>query len=172
MRNAIPNALTASRIAAAAFLLLAPFGTPLFWALYAWCGISDMADGALARKLDAQSTLGARLDSLADLAFVLAGAYTLLPALPLPTWLIVWVYLIAACKAVGYASGLIMRGTFISLHTLANKAAGFALFVSIPALVVSGNPLLAIPACVIATFAAIQEGHLIRKEGSHEQLLS
>ena len=80
----------------------------------------------------------------------------------MPAWLAVWVFLIAACKVASYGSGIVIYRRFVSLHTQANKAAGFAIFVTVPALVFAGNPLHAIPACMIATFAAIQEGHLIR----------
>ena len=161
MRTLIPNALTASRIAAAAFMLLVP-ETPLFWALYAWSGISDMADGALARRLGTQSDLGARLDSLADLALVAACAYSLLPSLPMPAWLVAWVAIIAFCKLANYVSGAAMHGRLVMPHTPANKIAGLAIFLSIPAMAFTGDPLCAIPACVAATFAAVQEGHLVR----------
>ena len=41
-----------------------------FWVLYIVCGISDMADGWLARKLKCVTKTGALLDSLADICFV------------------------------------------------------------------------------------------------------
>lgn len=49
--------------------------TAAFWTVYGLCGISDMADGYLARRLHAESKRGAMLDSVADLCFV-AGIAT------------------------------------------------------------------------------------------------
>ena len=52
-----------------------------FWTLYALCGISDMVDGWLARRLHAETKAGAILDSVADLSFVLSsnGSASLTP---------------------------------------------------------------------------------------------
>jgi CDP-diacylglycerol--glycerol-3-phosphate 3-phosphatidyltransferase len=47
-------------------------------------------------------------------------------------------------------------------HTTANKAAGFVVFLVPFAIPTFGVVAPSIPACVVATFAAIQEGHLIR----------
>ena len=79
-------------------MLLAPVASGPFWALYAWCGLSDMIDGTIARTLGKESDLGARLDSLSDLVFVASSALTLLPVIRLEAWLIVWVALIGVCK--------------------------------------------------------------------------
>ena len=46
-------------------------------------------------------------------------------------------------------------------HTTANKWAGFLLFIAIPMTFRSIIPIAIVAA--IATFAAIQEGHLIRR---------
>lgn len=74
----------------------------------------------------------------------------------------VWIALIAVCNLAGHISALVLHGRVIALHTVANKAAGLALFVTVPVVLALGSPLPAIPACLLATFAAIQEGHLIR----------
>ena len=47
----LPNILSLLRIAGAVALLLCDVVGTTFWALYALCGISDIADGGLARKL-------------------------------------------------------------------------------------------------------------------------
>ncbi|MDD5806570.1 MAG: CDP-alcohol phosphatidyltransferase family protein [Eggerthellales bacterium] len=163
MKRNVANMITLSRVAAALLMLAAPVCTVPFWALYAWCGVSDMMDGAIARRLGTKSRLGSRLDSASDLVFVGVCLIALLPVFPLPSWLFVWIALIALCKIAGYASGLVMRGRLIALHTTANRAAGLLLFATIPAVLCTSNPFLALPACAAATFAAVQEGHLIRR---------
>ncbi len=61
-----PNIISASRGIAGFTMLFSPVFSPWFWALYCWGGISDMIDGALARKLNSANGTGAEIDSLAD----------------------------------------------------------------------------------------------------------
>ena len=72
--NALPNIISASRGIAALAMLFFPVFSPWFWALYCWGGISDMIDGPLARKLGAVSEVGSRIDSVADLVFVIGSS--------------------------------------------------------------------------------------------------
>ena len=48
------------------------------------------------------------------------------------------------------------------LHTIANKAAGLLLFVGVPLTVFLESIVPMVIIAVVATFAAIQEGHFIR----------
>ena len=66
----LPNILSSLRIAGAVALLLCDVVGTTFGALYALCGISDIADGGLARKLKCVTRTGALLDSVADICFV------------------------------------------------------------------------------------------------------
>ena len=43
-----------------------------------------MIDGAIARKVNAESELGSRIDSAADLVFVVCSAILVLPLIDLP----------------------------------------------------------------------------------------
>ena len=70
MKKQIPNIITAARIALSAALIFTENFSALFYVLYFVCGMSDMADGFLAKKLDAESPFGSKLDSLADFIFV------------------------------------------------------------------------------------------------------
>ena len=65
----LPNAISALRFLGAVCLLFFGVESCAFWAIYFGCGLSDMADGYLARKLECESKVGALLDSLADLVF-------------------------------------------------------------------------------------------------------
>lgn len=160
------NAITASRMLAALALLFVEVASPAFWGLYAWCGISDMVDGAVARKLGEQSEFGAKLDSAADLIFVAVCLVSVTPALQMPAWLIAWIAVIALCKIAGYASGLAVHGKVVALHTAANKMAGLLVFASVPIMLFTGSVLVAVSACAVATYAAIQEGFFIRAGNS------
>ncbi len=84
----LPNVISMLRIAGSAGLLFCDVVGWPFWVLYALCGISDMVDGWLARKLLAETKVGAVLDSVADIVFVACGAIRLLPVLEIPTWLL------------------------------------------------------------------------------------
>ena len=169
MRQQAANIITVTRMATALIMLAAPVDSVPFWILYAWCGVSDMVDGPISRRLHAQSRFGPRLDSISDLVFVAVCLVSLLPTFPMPAWLICWIALIALCKIAGYASGLVVRGRLVALHTTANKVTGLLLFDTVPAVALTHNPLLAITACAVATFAAVQEGHLIRTSSCSEE---
>lgn len=75
----LPNLLTLLRMLGAAALIGLDVQRPAFWIIYALCGLSDMLDGHLARRLHAESALGGRLDSAADGLFAVVCAVRLLP---------------------------------------------------------------------------------------------
>ncbi len=156
------NALTITRIGLSLVLLVPSALSPTFLVLYAIAGATDMLDGLVARKTNTASDLGARLDSIADLVFALACLVKILPAIAIPMWLWVWVTLIAVVKLANVVSGYVMEKSLVMPHTTANKVAGFVVYFVPLALPFVDVTILAIPACTVATFAAIQEGHLIR----------
>lgn len=132
----------------------------VFWVIYGLCGVSDMVDGYLARRLHAESKAGAVLDSVADICFVACSAIRLLPVLQIPTWLWIWAGLIVIIKIISQISALVVRKRLCFPHTKANKLTGLLLFLSVPLTFWSVVPIAIVAA--VATFAAIQEGHLIR----------
>ena len=156
----IPNIISALRILGATCLL---FFYPLcvaFWVIYGLCGVSDMIDGYLARKLNAETKTGAVLDSVADLILVVCCVIMLIPVLSIPLWLWIWAGIIVAIKLVNQISALIVCNKFCFLHTTANKVTGLLLFLAVPATFWSVIPIAFVAG--VATFAAIQEGHFIR----------
>ena len=128
----LPNSLSSLRMAGAVALLLCDVAGTTFWALYALCGISDIADGWLARRLKCVTATGALLDSLADICFVACLCPLLLPILELPQWLWLWAGVIVAIKVVNQLLALVMYGRCCFPHTMANKWAGFLLFIAVP----------------------------------------
>ena len=157
----LPNILSSLRMVGAIALLLYNGASSTFWVLYAVCGISDIADGWLARRLKCVTKTGALLDSLADFCFVACLCPLLLPILELPQWLWLWAGGIVAIKVVNQISAIVMCRRCCFPHTLANKATGFLLFIAVPMTVWSIIPISI--SAVVATFAAVQEGHFIRR---------
>ena len=156
----LPNIITALRIVGSIGLLFCNVAGWQFWTLYVLCGISDMIDGWLARKLQAESKTGSVLDSIADFSFVTCCAIQLLPILSIPPWLWIWAGIIVIIKIVNQILSLIIIKKFCFPHTIANKLTGFLLFLAVPTIRWSIIPVTIVTA--IATYAAIQEGHSIR----------
>ena len=155
-----PNVISVLRMAGSIGLLFCNVTGWPFWTLYALCGISDMVDGWLARRLHAETKAGAILDSVADLSFVACCAIRLLPHLSIPSWLWIWAGIIIVIKIVNQVSALVVFKRLCFPHTSANKLTGFLLFLAVPTIFWSMIPVAVMAA--VATFAAIQEGHFIR----------
>ena len=156
------NALTIGRIALSIALLIPATFSPAFFALYVLAGATDMLDGYIARRTGTESELGAKLDSIADLILVVVCLVKILPAIAVPTWLWIWAAAIVLVKAVNAISGFVVEKRLVMPHTMANKVAGFVVFLVPFAIPLFGITVPAIIACAIATFAAVQEGHFIR----------
>ena len=162
----LPNVISSFRIAGSVGLLLCDVTSVAYWVIYGSCGISDIADGWLARRLKCVTRTGALLDSSADICFVACCAWKLLPILELPQWLWLWAGVIVAIKIVNQLSALVMYGHCSFPHTTANKATGFLLFIAVPMTVWSIIPIAIVAA--IATLAAIHEGHFIRTNKNNQ----
>ena len=160
----LPNIITSLRITGSLSLLLYDVTGVAFWIIYGLCGISDIADGWLARKLKCVTKKGALLDSLADICFVACCAWKLLPILELPQWLWLWAGVIVVIKVMNQISALAMYRCCCFPHTLANKATGFLLFIAVPMTFFTIDPIAIVAA--IATFAAIHEGCVLARAGS------
>ena len=162
----LPDVISVLRIAGSIGLLFCDVTGWPFWVLYALCGVSDMVDGWLARKLQAETKAGAILDSVSDIIFVACCAIRLLPVLEIPAWLWIWAGVIVFIKVTNQVSALVVFKGVCFPHTLANKLTGLLLFLTVPAMLWSVIPVAIVAA--FATFAAVQEGHFIRTK----QLLS
>lgn len=156
------NIITGIRIICSIALLFFPVFSPAFFALYIVAGISDMIDGTVARKTGTVSQFGSKLDTVADFLLVIVCLIILLPVIDIPMWLIVWIIAIAVIKAINLISGYVMRKEFIALHTVMNKVTGLLLFVLPLTLTVIKLKYSGAVVALLATFAAIQEGHLVR----------
>ena len=156
------NAITIFRMAASIVLLFCPVFSPAFYVFYIAAGLSDMLDGFVARKTNTVSRFGAKLDTIADYMFVIVCLIKLLPVIRIPIWMYVWIGIIALIKVVNIISGFAVQKTFMAVHSAMNKATGVLLFLLPLTIPVLPLKYFAIVVCAAATFAVIQEGHLIR----------
>ena len=163
MTKHIANIITGCRIIGSILLLFFPAFSLAFYITYLICGFSDMIDGTIARKTNSISNFGSRLDTVADLIFVVVSLFKLVPAIHIPGWLWIWGGVIAAIKISNIIWGYVAKKQFVSLHTVMNKITGLLLFL-LP-LTVSFVELkhTAIVVCFLATLSAIQEGYYIIK---------
>ena len=164
MKKHIANIITGSRIVLSLPLLFIPLTSAWFYALYLLCGLSDMIDGTVARRMGSASEFGARLDTVSDFVFMFVCAVKILPILRLPIWLWVWIVLIAFAKILNIALVFIAKKKLISVHSVLIKITGFALFLLPLSLnfVEATYSVLAI--CVLATVAVAQEVYLAKRE--------
>lgn len=157
----LANAITGLRIICAAALLFAPSLSAWFCALYLTAGVSDMIDGTVARKTQSAGAFGAKLDTVADLAFAAACMVRLLPILEMPTWLWIALGCIAAVKTASIVAGFVRYRRFAAVHTVLNKVTGFLLFLFPLTLSAVDLRYSAGALCVVAAVAAVQECYLV-----------
>ena len=161
MKKNIANVITGIRILGSIFLAFVPVFSAPFYAVYLTCGLSDMVDGTIARKTNSSSSLGAKLDTVADFLFAAVSLAKLLPYIPVPGWLLQWIATIALIKAVNIGLGFIRNKKLVSVHSAMNKITGGLLFFFPLTLGLVELKYSAVIVCSIATASAIQEGYFI-----------
>ena len=160
----IANTVTCCRILLSILMLFCPAFSGSFYACYIIAGITDMIDGTVARKLGTSSQFGEKLDTVADFIFAAAALFKLLPVMKISMTIWIWTGLIAVIKLINIISGFVVQKRFVTVHSLANKITGAVLFVLPLTLSLIDVSYSAIFVCLAATFAAIQEGHIIRSQ--------
>ena len=166
----LANIITGIRIVCSISLLFCPVLSPMFYVLYITAGISDMIDGTVARKSGTVSVFGSKLDTAADFVLVVACLIKLIPVIHVPIWLIVWIIVIAVIKAVNLISGYVVHKEIVALHTTTNRVTGILLFIIPLTLTLINLKYSGAFVSAVATFAAIQEGHLIRTGAANSDL--
>lgn len=121
-----------------------------------------MIDGTIARKTDTVTDFGSKLDSVADFIFIVICLVKIIPVLKIPTYLLVWMGVIAVIKIINVISGFATQKKLVAVHSFSNKLTGALMFIlplTLPLIDIrySGGIV-----CAVATFAAVNEGHLIR----------
>ena len=156
MKN-IPNLITMTRILGTlALLILKPFSGQ-FLLIYFLCGIGDVLDGMIARKMHIISQKGQILDSIADAFMVTVVLLLFFPGFKLPLWGVYWIVLIAAIRLASLGIGFIRYKQLAFLHTYGNKAAGIVLFCFPLLYIWLGLYTATILVCFIASISAVEE---------------
>lgn len=153
----VPNIISVSRGVAAVAMLFFPVFSHGFWVLYCWGGISDMIDGTIAKKLNAESELGSRIDSVADLAFVICSAIMILPSVHLPVWIWLWVVAIGSVKLAGIIIGSCRQRKLTIPHSTSNRLTGILLFCLPFALIPFDALIPAVIVCAMATASLVED---------------
>ena len=160
----IANLITSCRILCSIGILCFPAFSQKFYIMYFLCGFSDMIDGTIARKTNAISEFGSKLDTIADFVFVVVCLIKLLPLVHISVWVWIWIAVIAVIKTTNIVWGFVCRKKLVTLHSVLNKATGILLFL-LPLTLQSVEPTYSFAlVCTIATIAAIQEGYFIIKD--------
>lgn len=137
----IPNALSFLRLLGVPlflWLLLGPHADGWALLVLALSGVTDWADGVLARKLNQYSDLGALLDPLADRLYIIATLVGLVLRHIIPLWLAIVIVGRDLVLGVGL---LVLRRRGIAppqVHYL-GKAATFCLLYAFPLLLLGAH---------------------------------
>ena len=86
----------------------------------------------------------------------------ILPVIDIPIWLYAWTAVIALIKIINMIFGYAMYKRYAAVHTTMNKVTGVLLFMLPLTFTMVPLKYSGIPICLVATFAAVQEGHFIR----------
>ena len=156
MKKHIPNIISSLRIIAASALLFFSAITSSFLSIYLFCGFTDFIDGTLARKLNAASLLGAKLDTAGDVITFCSLAKILIFNNVIPFWILIWM----GIAVIGFlVSAVIAKkrfGKFYFVHSLFGKILGASLF-AMPFLINWFSEKIALSVvCFIASIAAAE----------------
>ena len=145
MKKYIPNILSSSRIVFAFALFFFARGSTeaillrnkiIFTVLYCLIAVTDAFDGYFARRFNAQSKLGGRLDTFGDAAMFVVGFTCIVFLLPVEfverARSLATLGIGIACKAFNFIHTRARFGEWNMLHTYTNKLLGGVLYLSLP----------------------------------------
>ena len=157
------NMITCIRMICSIVLVFCPAFSVSFYVLYVLSGVSDMLDGIVARHFKTVSDFGSKLDTVADLIFCLVCFIKIISVLKFERWMFIWIFVIALIKLINLISAYVVQKRFVACHSNLNKLTGVLLFCLLITIKVIDLRYSMVVIGIVATLAAIQEGHLIRK---------
>ncbi|MEZ5107011.1 MAG: CDP-alcohol phosphatidyltransferase family protein [Draconibacterium sp.] len=157
----IPNILSVIRIFLS-FLLLFLFKNQVVFILFYFAiGLTDILDGYLARKLKAETTLGARLDSIGDFVFhIILVIYLIIEYQHIVISFGIPVLLVIIIRLGNIIIGFVKYKRLIMIHTIANKVTGVFVFLLPFMLILELNVFFIITVCM-ALLSSIEETAII-----------
>ena len=153
----IANCITVSRLLFSFAMILFPPSSVPFAVLYVLCGVTDVLDGFVARKLHTESKIGEMLDSAADLFFAVVYAVKILSFLNIPLWMWIWVAVIGAVKITSILIASTKAHRLLIEHSFGNKLTGLLLYLLPLSVHIADVKYGAILLCLVATVTAIGE---------------
>ena len=153
----IANCITVSRLLFSLAMILFPPSSVPFAVLYVLCGVTDVLDGFVARKLHTESKIGEMLDSAADLFFAVVYAVKILSFLNIPLWMWIWVAVIGAVKITSILIASTKAHRLLIEHSFGNKLTGLLLYLLPLSVHIADVKYGAIFLCLVATVTAIGE---------------
>lgn len=135
----LPNLFTVCRVILSICLLFLTFQSFAFVLLYLICGLTDILDGYLARKLKAETHMGAKLDSLADLCMCGMIAVTIMRQTHDDRIILIGICAVFIIRIGCALFSKIKFREIAGIHTVANKLAGFLFFLCPLGFVHTGN---------------------------------
>jgi len=158
INKSIPNIISLLRIILSFVLLLTLDAEWLFISLVIIIGLTDIADGYIARKYNLVSKLGARLDSLADLIFFVIILWIIYLRYK---WILTdnysWLLIIVFLKISTAVISKIKNRKLTFIHTIANKITGLLVFLSILIIPFGVADILYTVVFIVAMIAAAEE---------------
>ena len=129
MNKNIPNILSFSRIVMSISLFFIPVMSVPFQVVYVLAFVTDMIDGNLARATGTESEFGRKLDSFADLVYLIAFLFLILPWMDLELWILILAAICLALKAIPFFWVRYVTGEFYTFHNVFAKFGQFGLMV-------------------------------------------
>lgn len=131
MKKNLANFITILRIIGTLCLIPLDIFSTSFYIVYFLCGLSDVLDGFVARKLNTVSRFGSILDTFSDILFytmmVIKYWVYLHEIIPYSIWVVV--HIIVALRLICYAYMNLVKKQALSRHTIFNKITGFLVFI-------------------------------------------
>lgn len=169
MKKHIPNIISSMRIIAASALFFFSTISSSFLSIYLFCGFTDLVDGTLARKLNAASLLGAKLDTAGDVLTFCSLAKILIFNKIIPLWVLAWMGIAILGFLISAVIAKKRFGKFYFVHSLFGKILGASVF-AMPFLINWFSEKLALSlVCLIASIAAV-ESIIIQSKSKSAQL--
>lgn len=161
-RKQCANIISAARIIAAISLYF--FSKMENWGfigIYVFCGLTDLLDGKIARKLNITSSIGALLDTIGDVLTYLAVIKILIMQSLIPGWFLIWYIVAMIGNLIAAVIAKRRFGEFYFIHSLFGKALGGVLFIlplmmKLTEKIENNNYICLSVICVVATLSAFE----------------
>lgn len=165
--NQLPNNLSCIRVVLSISLLFISSYVYVFITCYLLCGISDILDGYLARKLKAQSALGSNLDTFADFIFTMVYLYFLITMIrnQFLLLMVMFITIVAVFRLINVIYTKNKFNRFGIMHTTLNKTVGVCMFIMLPFWFIHEEIFLIIMIItfVVACLSSIEETWMISR---------